>query len=185
MKTFTRVEPTDVVVVGDKFKRDVVVKRFGTEDGLMHEFTTFFSEGSAATAVLAVTEDGDVVATHQFRAGPEEWLWQLPGGGIEQGEDSEQAARRELREETGYEAGTMEYLGACHDDAYLNVKQHVFYATGCRKLREQRPDKTEAEQGMEVGLMTMNELLEKASTGKTCDNGALLMGYLRHVKEGK
>jgi Fe2+ or Zn2+ uptake regulation protein len=46
MKTFTRIEPTTVYEVGDRFKQQVVVKRFRTEDGLEHEFTTFFREGA-------------------------------------------------------------------------------------------------------------------------------------------
>ena len=32
MKTFTRIEPTTVYEVGDRFKQQVVVKRFRTED---------------------------------------------------------------------------------------------------------------------------------------------------------
>ena len=54
MKQFTQ---TDSVTyqVGNKFMRDVVVKKYRTNDGLEHEFTTFFAEDSIAPVVLAVT----------------------------------------------------------------------------------------------------------------------------------
>ena len=51
MKQFTRIEPTTIYEVGDRFKQQVVVKRFRTDDGLEHEFTTFFREGALKITV--------------------------------------------------------------------------------------------------------------------------------------
>lgn len=185
MKTFTRVEPTQRIEVGDKFKQQVVIKRFKTDDGLEHEFTTFCAEDCVSAVVFALTESGEIIVTRQFRAGPGDWRFQLPGGGALKDEDITLAAQRELEEETGYEAGTIEYLGTCRDDAYINVTQHVCYATNCKKLAQPMRirDELEDQQGMEVHVMPVSELLEKVRQSSTCDNGAILMGYLRYQKE--
>lgn len=107
MKTFTRIEPTTIYTVGDRFKRDVVVKRFRTEDGLEHEFTTFYPEHQQGAAVIGLTSDCQVVVVRQFRPGRASYCYEIPGGGLEDEDNGsiEAAARREFFEETGYRPG--------------------------------------------------------------------------------
>ncbi|MEI9966809.1 MAG: NUDIX hydrolase [Candidatus Moraniibacteriota bacterium] len=51
--------------------------------------------------ILALTRDKEVILARQFRPGPEEILFELPGGGIDAGRNARTAAIRELLEETG------------------------------------------------------------------------------------
>lgn len=67
--------------------------------------------GGDTVAVLAMTADRHVVLVRQYRPGPARILDELPGGGIEEGEDPAEAAARELAEETGY-AGEVEVVGS-------------------------------------------------------------------------
>ena len=84
-----------------------------------------------ATGVVAVDEAGRVLLVQQWRHPVEKLLWSLPAGGMEAGESAEAAARRELREETGYNAEKLEPLYRFHPNpATTNQTFHLFVASG-------------------------------------------------------
>lgn len=181
MKKFTRIEPTEVQIVGNRFKSAVVIKHFLTDDGLEHEFTTIGPEGRQGAATVALTRDGQVVVVKQFRAGREDWCYDLPGGRMRDDEDSETGARRELLEETGYTAGIMEYLGQYSWDGCNNLKAHYYFAENCTKnsTQENLQDQIERDQGAEPMLIEIDQLIEYAVSDKVGDATAVLMAYDR------
>ncbi|TMW73686.1 NUDIX hydrolase [Alteribacter natronophilus] len=61
-----------------------------------------------AVAVLAVNEDGKLILVKQYRKALEKSIAEIPAGKLEQGEDPAVCAKRELEEETGYRAGSLE-----------------------------------------------------------------------------
>ncbi len=61
-------------------------------------------------AYCVITDDDGRVLLAHWNEGRRA-AWTLPGGGLEPGEDPEHAARREVREETGYHAAVGELLG--------------------------------------------------------------------------
>ena len=86
-------------------------------------------QGGEAVAVLPLTADGAVVLTRQYRYPVREFLLEMPGGGSMRGESLEESARRELREETGFLAGTMTYLGNFYPSpARSGIRVHVYVA---------------------------------------------------------
>jgi len=187
MKKFTRIEPTTVYTAGDKYKRALVVKRFGTDDGKVHEFTTMLREGSRAGGAIAITKDGQVVTMHQFRAGPERWMYDIPGGGINEGEDPEVGVIRELREETGYRPGKITLLGTTCRDAYFNCTWYYYLATDCELHSQGRDlDEEEHDQGAEVQLISIDELIDHAKNDRMTDPAAVLMAYdkLKEIQHG-
>ncbi|MEO6761034.1 MAG: NUDIX hydrolase [Candidatus Saccharimonadales bacterium] len=176
MKEFTRIEPTTQQTFGLKYKRIGVIKTYQANDGQIHEFTTFYAEGARSGAVLALTSDNQVITTYQFRAGPERWMYDLPGGGFHDGEDAELAALRELAEETGYVSNKVEFLGTTHGDAYTNLERFYYLATDCVP-GEADLDKEEVEQGAEVRFISIAELIEYSKTDQMTDPAAVLMAY--------
>ncbi len=188
MKQFTRIEPTTVQPVGGRYKKTVVVKNFRDDEGTQHEFTTFGAEGDRNGSVVAITPDKEVITTYQFRSGPERWMYELPGGGFNDGEDEQTAAMRELKEETGYVSDDITYLGASSRDAYVNATWHYFLALNCRLSEDGRElDEEELAQGAEVRLISIEQLIENAKTDQMTDAVAVLMAYekLKEVSDGK
>ncbi len=84
---------------------------------------------------FALTKDNQVVMVKQYRHGIEETGIELPGGVAEEDETIEEAVRRELKEETGYEFKSYEYLGKiCANPSTTNNFMHMFLATDGEKV---------------------------------------------------
>lgn len=94
--------------------------------------------------VVALTDEGQVVLIHQWRHGTQEITTEIPGGMVEEGESPEEAGRRELLEETGYEATHWEQIGVVEPNpAFQTNRTFTFLARGAKKVAEQSPDPNE------------------------------------------
>lgn len=171
MNAWKRIEPTKVTKVG---WRTVVSKTFELPNGTKTEWDLFYPEDQEFVSIVALTEDGRVIVAKEYAPGPERWFYDTPGGFVDKGESIEVCARRELREETGYEAGNMKYLGEYCKDRYHNATWHTYLATGCKKTGGQELEDTEF---IEVVLLTIDEFLENAKHNGVTDHGAVLAAY--------
>ncbi len=91
--------------------------------------------------VIPVTADGEVVMIRQFRHGVREVVLEVPGGIIDAGESPEEAAVRELREETGFTAERVRLLGRMLPNPAINSAScHVVLAENCRRTAERNLD---------------------------------------------
>ena len=81
--------------------------------------------------VIVIPElNGNFLMVKQWRHGNKSLSIEFPGGVINHGEAPEDAAKREMQEETGYSAGTLTYLGSANPNPAL-MRNHVhFFAAG-------------------------------------------------------
>lgn len=87
-----------------------------------------------AAAVAAVDDESRVVLIHQYRAAAAGWLWELPAGVLDRPDELPEAcARRELEEEVGLTADSVEPLGrVLPTPGYSTEVIHLFLARGLR-----------------------------------------------------
>ena len=119
-----------------------------------------------AVVIVPLTDDGQVRMVRQYRSAIGEYLLELPAGTLEPNESPEQAAPRELAEETGDRAARWRRLagfytvpGIC--DEYL----HLFLATD---LTPGQTDQ-EADEFIEVVTLPLSEALEMVRQGEVRD----------------
>ena len=90
-------------------------------------------EHPGGVGIVAVDDDGCVVAVSQFRYPMSEELLEIPAGKLEYGEDPLVCAVRELSEETGYTAGNFIDLGAVYPSpGYCQETLYIYLALGLR-----------------------------------------------------
>jgi ADP-ribose pyrophosphatase len=105
-------------------------------------------------AIVAVTAEGRVLAVRQYRPAVERYTIELPSGLVDAGEDPAESARRELVEETGYEAAALEPLGPMFpDNGRLGNRIWSYLALDVRKVPGRDP-----EAGIEVLSYSAAEL---------------------------
>ncbi len=123
------------------------------------------------TVVFAETPDGRVIVIRQYKHGARRASLTLPGGMVEAGENPLEAARRELLEETGYEAGDWQNLGSFVVNGNLGCGTgHFFRASGARRVAEPASGDLE-----EMELL----LLDRAGLHRALAEGKVVL--LNHV----
>ena len=83
------------------------------------EVTVDVVRHSRSVVLLPVPEPGHIVLIRQYRYAVNRWLWELPAGSVDPGEEPDAAARRECHEEIGLVPETVVRLGAFLPDAGL------------------------------------------------------------------
>lgn len=124
-----------------------------------------------AVAIIALTDDNKIVLVHQYRTALEQVTLEIPAGKLDAGENPEHAARRELVEETGYEAERMAFLG-CMAPAvgYSDEILHLYMAMGLH-FTGASPDDDEF---IHVDLVDLGEMVDQVLDGRIIDSKTMV-----------
>ena len=123
-------------------------------------------EHSHAVCIVPIDNEGNVVLVRQYRKPAEDALLEVPAGGVEDGEVSEEAVLRELQEEIGYTADHLEHLSSFWvAPGWATEYMHAYLATG---LRESRLEGDEDE-NIEVVRLRFDEAVSMLKTGEIND----------------
>lgn len=128
-----------------------------------HALEAIAFEFRAWANVLALTLQNEVVLIRQYRHGVQDFLWEIPGGVVEDGEAPLEGVRRELLEETGYTASEFIQVGQMYPNPALQTNtMYSFLALGAEKVADQSLD---AGEDIEVHLVPLDELVAMARRG--------------------
>jgi len=116
----------------------------------------FVRESRGFAVVFALTADDMVVLVRQYKHGIGEEVLELPAGAIDEGETAEACARRELREETGYEVEDLSHAATfATDPTNSNSHLYLFSGSGARLVAAPEPEPTEE---IAVELVPLDDL---------------------------
>jgi len=88
-----------------------------------------FVSHPGAVTIIATTPENQLILIRQFRAPAEKWLWEIPAGTLEPGEDPQICAIRELEEETGFAGQRWDHLFQVYlAPGYSSEQIHFFRA---------------------------------------------------------
>lgn len=121
-----------------------------------------------AAGVLPILENGKILLVKQWRNALDRFTYEIPAGGLEyDGEAMRECAIRELEEETGYQAGTVEFLVSVRTTvAFCNEQIDIFLARNLVKTQQHLDE----DEDIEIHAFGLEELLEKIQTGEIQDS---------------
>lgn len=143
----------------------ITTRTYRMPDGSVSDWD--IHNGLRTVAVLALTEEGSVVLARQFRPGPSAIVLDLPGGIVDPGEDVLAAAARELLEETGYAADTVEPAGSTWAFGASTWRREVAIARSARPVAA--VTSWGGDEYCEAVVVTVAELRDIARRGETTD----------------
>ncbi len=112
-------------------------------------------DGSAV--IVPVYADKTVALVKQYRHAAGKYLWEIPAGSLENDENPEEGARRELEEEVGATAGKLELLSEFYvSPGFLSEKMFVFLATDLTETAQN----LEADELIEIEKFTFEAAFE-------------------------
>ena len=171
-------------VISSQFNESYSIFKIRTDQAISprtnkaHDF--YILESKDWVNVIPITPQKEVVLVLQYRHGSRAISLEIPGGILEKKDSPEEAAQRELREETGYAASDIILLGDVHPNpAFLNNRCYTFVAKDVYIVGKQEQDEKE---DIEVLLKPLDEIPRLIREGEIT-NSLVLAAFYRFYME--
>ncbi len=116
-------------------------------------------------------EDPQVLLIRQYRYAADSFIYEIPAGRLEAGEDPIICARRELLEETGCSAGRLDLLTTIHTTpGFTDERIHLYMASQLTEGNVSR----ESDEFIEVQSFRLSDVLEMVSGGQITDGKTIV-----------
>lgn len=132
-----------------------------------------------AIGVLPIDDEGYTWLVGQYRYPLDSYSWEIPEGGGAEGEDPLEAAKRELREETGLEARTWRTLGQAHLSNSVGDEAAIIFLATDLVQGEAEPEGTEK---LELMRVKFDEALRMVLDSEITDSISVI-AILRYAIE--
>jgi ADP-ribose pyrophosphatase len=153
---------------GRIFNVDIDTVRF--PNGSTGELEMVRHSGASAVVPLLgdpAGADPQLLLLRQYRYAADGYVYEVPAGRLDEGESPEECARRELAEETGCTAASVERLTTIYTTpGFTDERIHLFMATGLSHGEHKR----EPDEFMEVETLAMSRALEMIARGEIVDS---------------
>jgi len=120
-----------------------------------------------AIGVIVIDENGDTYLVGQYRFPLNEYSWEIPEGGCPEGTDYLTTAKRELKEETGFEAKTWTEILRMHVSNSVSDEYAIVYVAQDLVAGEAEPEETEK---LTIQKMPFAQALQWVMEGKITDS---------------
>jgi ADP-ribose pyrophosphatase len=118
---------------------------------------TVYEDQKNYPTIIPEFEDGRFLLVREYKYPANVWTYQFPEGKTGEDENTEEAAAKELREETGYEANRLEVIGEnLHHHRRQKTKNIIYIARGLKRVSS--PKLELEEQGMTIHIVSATEI---------------------------
>lgn len=142
-------------------------------------------ERKSGVAIVVVHEK-KLLLSREYRYVIDDYSWEIPGGGIDNGETPEQAAIRELKEETGIEVETVEQLSKFYPLHSFNTELVTFFIAHSPTFETSTHHSEVGEMITERRWVTYDEALRMIDAGEISDGATIAATQMaiRKLKRG-
>ena len=129
-------------------------------------------EHNGGAAIAPLTDDGKIIMVKQYRKPPERVMLEVPAGKRDGDEEWQDIAVRELKEETGYTAGNLEFVGMMYPTPGYSKEILAMYIATDLVAGETNFDENEA---IDIEAYPVEELVDMVMAGKIEDAKTQIM----------
>lgn len=141
------------------------------------EATYYLRTESDVAVCLPLTTGGSVIMVEEYRHGPGRWLFEIPAGSVDPGEEVMAAAAREVLEETGY-AGQLIHLCTTWISAYSSARKHIYLMRDAQRISAPRLTPSDLLRVAEVTRPTFEQIVRSGEL-TDLDAGLSCLDWMR------